>query len=94
MGRNLSISNAPSKAAAIYTINKQFDGLIETAKSDTGGIKGNVLCALDTSGSMTSEIQGANGLIFAGNPCAFSQYFHQAGIASIYNETVVYRILR
>lgn len=62
MGRNLSISNAPSKAAAIYTINKQFDGLIETAKSDTGGIKGNVLCALDTSGSMTSEIQGANGL--------------------------------
>jgi hypothetical protein len=35
------------------TVDKQFDGLIELAKKDNGGIKGNVWCALDTSGSMT-----------------------------------------
>lgn len=62
MGRNLSMVNAPSKAAAIYTVNKQFDGLIELAKKDRGGLKGNVLCALDTSGSMGSGISGVPGL--------------------------------
>ena len=35
------------------TLDKQFDHLIATAKSDDGGIKGNVWCALDTSSSMT-----------------------------------------
>lgn len=62
MGRNLSMVNAPSKAAAIYTINKQFDGLIELAKKDQGGLKGNVLCGLDTSGSMSCGIEGVPGL--------------------------------
>lgn len=62
MGRNLSMNLAPSKAAALYTINKQFDGLIELAKKDQGGLKGNVLCGLDTSGSMSCGIQGVPGL--------------------------------
>jgi hypothetical protein len=35
------------------TIDKQFDSLIATASKDNGAIQGNVLCALDTSGSMT-----------------------------------------
>lgn len=35
------------------TIDKQFDGLIQLAKQDKGGIRGNVWCALDTSSSMT-----------------------------------------
>ena len=39
--------------ATKITIDKQFDGLIETAKKDGTPIKGNVLCGLDTSGSMT-----------------------------------------
>lgn len=39
--------------ATKITIDKQFDGLIETAKKNDGAIKGNVLCALDTSASMT-----------------------------------------
>ena len=41
----------PSRVAKI-TIDKQFDGLIATASKDGGAIQGNVLCALDTSGSM------------------------------------------
>lgn len=40
------------------TIDKQFDGLIKLAKSDDGGIKGNVWCCLDTSGSMNTSICG------------------------------------
>lgn len=40
------------------TIDKQFDGLIKLAKSDDGGIKGNVWCCLDTSGSMNTTISG------------------------------------
>lgn len=39
--------------ATKVTIDKQFMGLIETAKKDGGAIKGNVLCGLDNSGSMT-----------------------------------------
>ena len=35
------------------TVDKQFDGLIATASKDGGAIQGNVLCALDTSGSMS-----------------------------------------
>ena len=38
------------------TIDKQFANLIETAKKDNGGIKGNVWVALDTSGSMTCKV--------------------------------------
>lgn len=40
------------------TIDKQFDGLIKLAKSDNDGIKGNVWCCLDTSGSMNACIHG------------------------------------
>jgi hypothetical protein len=40
------------------TYDKQFDGLVDLAKKDEGGIKGNVWCALDTSGSMTSIVDG------------------------------------
>jgi hypothetical protein len=39
--------------ATKVTIDKQFDGLIATASKDGGAIQGNVLCALDTSASMT-----------------------------------------
>lgn len=44
--------NSNSLATKI-TIDKQFDGLIATAKKGGGAIKGNVLCGLDNSSSMT-----------------------------------------
>ena len=44
--------NKTSRVTRI-TVDKQFDGLIATASKDGGAIQGNVLCALDTSGSMT-----------------------------------------
>lgn len=44
--------------AAKATIDKQFDNLINTATKNDGAFKENVLCALDTSGSMTCDIFG------------------------------------
>lgn len=56
LGRKLGNSkyefNKTSRVTRI-TVDKQFDGLIATASKDGGAIQGNVLCALDTSGSMT-----------------------------------------
>ena len=39
-----------------FTLNKQFEGLLQMAKKDGGAIQGNVWCALDTSGSMQSRL--------------------------------------
>jgi hypothetical protein len=45
-----------AKNAFKLTVDAQFDYLISTSKDKTGGITGNVWCALDTSGSMMSKI--------------------------------------
>lgn len=50
------ISDNPSLVERI-TADKQFDGLIATAKKDTTeGLQGNIWCALDTSSSMTDIV--------------------------------------
>jgi len=94
MGYNLSLNGSPSRAAALYTINKQFDGLIELAKQDQGGLKGNVLCALDTSGSMTSPISGGPAGLTSYDVCVslgiyFSElnegYFHN--VVAMFDDT-------
>ena len=46
--------------ATKITVDKQFENLIATGKKNEGAIKGNVWCALDTSGSMGSTIPGSN----------------------------------
>jgi len=55
LARRLSPHGVGTTASLIArtTIDKQFDGLIETAKKNGGAITGNVLCGLDTSASMT-----------------------------------------
>lgn len=54
LGRKLrSYKNGGPDLATKITIDKQFDGLIATASKGGGAISGNVLCALDTSASMT-----------------------------------------
>lgn len=56
LGRKLLNCGYNPNLVTKITIDKQFDGLIATASKDGGAIKGNVLCALDTSGSMTAYI--------------------------------------
>lgn len=46
-------------AIQTHTLNKQFDGLIKKAQEDGGSLLDRgVLCAIDTSSSMTSRVQG------------------------------------
>ena len=59
LGRKLKNCNYNPNLATKITIDKQFDGLIDTASKNDGAIKGNVLCALDTSASMTAYIDDA-----------------------------------
>lgn len=62
-----SYHGAPVPLHTRVTIDKQFEGLVELAKQNEGGIKGNVWCALDTSGSMSSPV--GNGNISAYDVC-------------------------
>ncbi len=57
MKRFWNSSDVQSKVSKM-TIDAQFENLLNTAKEGTGGITGNVWCALDTSGSMTMRISG------------------------------------
>lgn len=73
------------------TIDKQFDGLIKTAKSDDGGIKGNVLCALDTSGSMTSPIDGGPAGLTSFDVCvSLGIYFSELNTGAFHNHVVMF----
>jgi hypothetical protein len=90
MGRNLSMNQTPTRAAALYTINKQFDGLIELAKKDQGGIKGNVLCGLDTSGSMSCGIQGVPGLTSYDVCVSLGIYFSELNTGAFHNVVAMF----
>jgi len=81
--------NTPSMVTKI-TVDKQFRGLIETAKKDDGGIKGNVLCALDTSGSMTSEINGTNGITSYDVCVSLGIYFSELNEGAFHNVVAMF----
>lgn len=51
-----------SAKVAKMTLDAQFENLLNTAKENTGGITGNVWCALDTSGSMGCRISSSSDL--------------------------------
>ena len=83
-------SRSTKNTAAIYTINKQFDGLIELAKKDAGGLKGNVLCALDTSGSMGCEISGQPGLTSYDVCVSLGIYFAELNEGFYHNKVAMF----
>ena len=73
------------------TIDKQFDGLIETAKKDDGGIKGNVLCALDTSGSMGCVIGGGPAGLTSYDVCvSLGIYFSELNTGAFHNHVAMF----
>ena len=76
--------------ATKITVDKQFRGLIETAKKDEGGIKGNVLCALDTSGSMSAEINGANGITSYDVCVSLGIYFSELNEGAFHNVVAMF----
>lgn len=69
-------------------IDKQFLGLIELAKQQTGGISGNVWCALDTSGSMQSKVVGN---IAAYDICiSLGVYFASLNTGAFHNNVIMF----
>ena len=77
-------------AAQKITIDKQFDGLIATAEKDGPAIQGNVLVALDTSGSMQSEIRGANGLTSFDVCVSLGIYFSELNKGDFHNVVAMF----
>lgn len=72
------------------TIDKQFEGLIELAKKDQGGIKGNVWCALDTSGSMGSRIQGSKDVTAFDVCLSLGVYFSTLNEGAFKNHVIMF----
>ncbi len=74
-----------------FTIDKQFDFLINTGKKDDGAIKGNVLCALDTSGSMEARIQGGPDGLTSYDVCiSLGIYFSELNTGAFHNVVAMF----
>lgn len=71
-----------------FTINKQFEKLLSNAKADNGSIKGNVWCALDTSGSMTREI--AKGITAYDICISLGIYFSTLNEGAFQNQVIMF----
>ena len=73
------------------TIDKQFKNLIETASKDGEAIKGNVLCALDTSGSMTAPIEGGPRGLTSYDVCvSLGIYFSELNKGAFHNVVAMF----
>jgi len=82
--------NARMSLAQRYTVDKQFDGLLELAKQNKGGIHENVWCALDTSGSMAAKV--ANTTAF--NICvSLGIYFSSLNEGSFKDHVVMFNVM-
>ena len=91
LGMKLGDSYAMPSLVTKLTIDKQFDNLIKTAKSDDGSIKGNVLCALDTSGSMEGRIQGGPAGLTSYDVCiSLGIYFSELNTGAFHNHVVMF----
>lgn len=72
------------------TIDKQFENLIKTGREDNGALKGNILCALDTSGSMTAPINGANGVTSFDVCVSLGIYFSELNTGAFHNVVAMF----
>jgi hypothetical protein len=86
---NWSSRNTNLSPILKHTLDKQFKNLIQTAKSDNGAIKGNVWCALDTSGSMTCPINDRG--VTAFDVCiALGIYFSELNEGAFHNNVIMF----
>ena len=86
---SIDLSRIP--VAQKITIDKQFDGLIATAEKDGPAITGNVLVALDTSGSMQEHISGASGGLTSFDVCmSLGIYFSALNKGEFHNVVAMF----
>lgn len=89
LGRVFNKSYGDLNLTEKVTINKQFNHLIELAK-ENGGIKGNVWCALDTSGSMTTPC-GRNSKVTAMDVCmSLGIYFSTLNEGAFHKHVIMF----
>ena len=71
------------------TVDAQFNNLIETAKKNNGGISGNVLCAIDTSSSMSHVVKQPNTTAF--DVCvSLGIYFSELNTGAFHNTIAMF----
>lgn len=75
--------------AVKYTLDAQFAGLVEQAKKD-GWIKENVLCALDTSGSMNHQVDGLNGTTCGDIATSLALFFSELNTGAFHNKVIMF----
>ena len=90
LGNKLGCNYSSPSLVTKVTVDKQFKGLIATAKKDDGAIKGNVLCALDTSGSMTAKINGTNGITSYDVCVSLGIYFSELNEGAFHNVVAMF----
>lgn len=75
--------------ATTITVDKQFEALVATGNADGGAIKGNVLCALDTSGSMGCPVT-ANGVTAYDVCVSLGIYFSALNQGAFHNTVAMF----
>ena len=90
LGRKLKESNFNPNLVTKITLDKQFDGLIQTASKNGGAIQGNVLCALDTSGSMSSLVDVKNNLSAFDVCVSLGVYFSELNQGAFHNVVAMF----
>lgn len=71
-----------------YTLNKQFETLLSNGRAEEGSIKGNVWCALDTSGSMKTDV--ANGVTAYDVCISLGIYFSALNEGAFHNQVIMF----
>jgi hypothetical protein len=75
--------------AVKYTLDAQFAGLVEQAKSN-GTISENVLVALDTSGSMNSDVAGLKGTTCGDIATSLALFFSELNTGAFHNKVIMF----
>ena len=71
-----------------YTLNKQFERLLQNGRTEEGSIKGNIWCALDTSGSMNDEV--SNGVTAYDVCISLGIYFSALNEGAFHNQVIMF----
>jgi len=72
-----------------HTIDAQFMGLVETAQKN-GKITENVWCALDTSGSMNTGVNGLNGVSCSDIANSLALFFGELNTGAFHNKIIMF----